>query len=161
MQPPFSLLHLPLNLFVHFLNKEVDNWLLLWYNGITIEKEYFIMTEIGKFLKKLRVENGEVLMIMSRKLDVTPSFLSAVELGKKKMPYEWNLKIREAYALTGAQENELDEAIAASEKAVILNLEEVPPVARKLAVSFARSFGDFTDEQLDMLKKLMKNKEDE
>lgn len=115
------------------------------------------MTEIGKFLKKLRVENEEVLLNMAQKLDVTPSFLSAVELGKKKMPYEWNLKIRSAYSLTPKQEDELDEAISQSEKAVILDFEEASPVAKKLAVSFARSFSDFSDEQLEALKKLMNN----
>lgn len=115
------------------------------------------MTEIGKFLKRLRIENGEVLLNMAQKLGVTPSFLSAVELGKKKMPYEWNLKIRSAYSLTPEQEDELDEAISLSEKAVILDFEEVSPTAKKLAVSFARSFSDFSDEQLDALKKLMSN----
>lgn len=119
------------------------------------------MTEIGKFLKKLRIDNGEILLSMAQKLGVTPSFLSAVELGKKKMPYEWNLKIRSAYALDPVQENELDEAIAASEKAVILDFEDVSPAAKKIAVSFARSFSDFTDEQLEALKKIMISEDSE
>lgn len=117
------------------------------------------MTEIGKFLKKIRIDNGEILLTMATKLGVSPSFLSAVELGKKKMPYEWNLKIRSVYNLTHKQEKELDFAIAASEKAVILDFESVAPESRQLAVSFARSFSDFTDEQLEALKKLM-NKEE-
>lgn len=117
------------------------------------------MIALGKFLKKLRIENGEVLLTMAQKLNVTPSFLSAVELGKKKMPYEWNLKIRSAYSLTPEQEDELDEAISLSEKAVILDFEEVSPTAKKLAVSFARSFSDFSDEQLEALKKLMNNED--
>ena len=119
------------------------------------------MTEIGKFLKKLRIDNGEILLTMAQKLDVSPSFLSAVELGKKKMPYEWNLRIRSVYSLTPAQEEELDEAISLSEKSVILDLSEASPVARKLAVSFSRSFNDFTDEQLEALRSLMQNEEDE
>lgn len=119
------------------------------------------MTEIGKFLKKLRVDNGEVLLTMADKLDVSPSFLSAVELGKKKMPYEWNMKIRSIYALTRAQEDEFDEAISISEKAVMLDFEEASPTAKKLAVSFARSFSNFTNEQLEAFKKLMKNEESE
>ena len=113
------------------------------------------MTEIGKFLKKLRVDNGEILLDMAQKLGVTPSFLSAVELGKKKMPYEWNLKIRSVYQLTPNQEEELDEAISISEKSVQIDLEDMPFPAKKIAVSFARSFNEFTDEQLVALKKLM------
>jgi transcriptional regulator with XRE-family HTH domain len=119
------------------------------------------MTEIGKFLKKLRIDNNEILLAMAQKLEVSPSFLSAVELGKKKMPYEWNLRIRSVYSLTAAQEEELDEAISLSEKSVILDLSEASPAAKKLAVSFARSFNDFTDEQLEALRSLMQNEEDE
>ena len=126
-----------------------------------IERQVMKMTEIGKFLKKLRIDNGEILLTMAQKLDVSPSFLSAVELGKKKMPYEWNLRIRSVYSLTPAQEEELDEAISLSEKSVILDLSEASPVARKLAVSFSRSFNDFTDEQLEALRSLMQNEEDE
>lgn len=117
------------------------------------------MTEIGKFLKKLRIDNDEILLSMAQKLGVTPSFLSAVELGKKKMPYEWNVKIRSIYQLTPSQEDALDEAISASEKAVMVDLENASPGARKIAVSFARSFSDLTDEQLDSIKKLMKSEE--
>ena len=113
------------------------------------------MTEVGKFLKKLRIDNNEILFTMAQKLGVTSSFLSAVELGKKKMPYEWNVKIRSVYHLTPSQEEELDAAIAASEKAVIIDLENASPDAKKTAVSFARSFEDLTDEQLDAIKKLM------
>ena len=107
------------------------------------------MTEVGKFLKKLRIDNNEILFTMAQKLGVTSSFLSAVELGKKKMPYEWNVKIRSVYHLTPSQEEELDAAIAASEKAVIIDLEKASPDAKKTAVSFARSFEDLTDEQLE------------
>lgn len=117
------------------------------------------MTEIGKFLKKLRIDHGEVLLTMAQKLEVTPSFLSAVELGKKKMPYEWNVKIRSVYPLTPAQEEALDEAISASEKAVLLDFEKASPGAKKLAVSFARSFNDLSDEQLEAIKKLMQNED--
>ena len=137
----------------------VDIVFFVCYNIDRIKKERFCMTEIGKFLKKLRIDNGEVLLSMAEKLKVTPSFLSAVELGKKKMPYEWNTKIRSIYKLTPEQEDALDEAISMSEKAVILDIENASPNAKKIAVSFARSFNDFTDEQLITLKKLMNNEE--
>lgn len=117
------------------------------------------MTEIGKFLKKLRVDNNEILYTMAKKLDVTPSFLSAVELGKKKMPYEWNLKIRSAYTLSQDQEDALDEAISLSQKCILIDLENSSQSAKKIAVSFARSFGDFTEEQIEAIKKLMMNED--
>ena len=129
------------------------------YNASINRRRYCIMTEIGKFLKKLRIDRGEVLLTMAQKLGVTPSFLSAVELGKKKMPYEWNLKIRSAYQLTPSQEETLDEAISASEKSIIIDFQDATPNAKKLAVSFARSFCELTDEQLKAIKKLMQSED--
>ena len=40
-----------------------------------------MLTALGKFLKKLRVDRNEVLKDMSARLGVTASFLSAVENG--------------------------------------------------------------------------------
>ena len=43
-----------------------------------------MLTALGKFLRKLRIDNGEILKDMADKLGVTASFLSAVENGKKQ-----------------------------------------------------------------------------
>ena len=43
-----------------------------------------MITAFGKFLRILRMDNGEILKTMAEKLEVTSSFLSAVENGKKK-----------------------------------------------------------------------------
>ena len=45
-----------------------------------------MLTMLGKFLRKLRIDRNELLKDMAGKLDVTVSFLSSVENGKKKMP---------------------------------------------------------------------------
>ena len=58
-----------------------------------------MLTPLGKYLRKLRIDKGEILKNMSDKLKVTVSFLSAVENGKKKMPSEWNQKICDLYKL--------------------------------------------------------------
>lgn len=74
------------------------------------------MTELGKFLRKLRIGKNEILLDMANKLDVSPFFLSAVEIGKKKMPPMWNVRIRELYTLTNAQQEEFERAIAAQKE---------------------------------------------
>ena len=53
-----------------------------------------MLTSIGKFLRKLRVDHDEILKDMAEKLEVTVSFLSAVENGKKHMPAAWNSRNR-------------------------------------------------------------------
>ena len=44
-----------------------------------------MLTSLGRFLRKLRIDRGEILKNMAEKLEVTSSFLSAVENGKKRM----------------------------------------------------------------------------
>ena len=46
-----------------------------------------MLTSIGKFFRKLRIDEGEILKDMAEKLGVSVSFLSAVENGKKRMPF--------------------------------------------------------------------------
>ena len=44
-----------------------------------------MITELGKHLRKIRIDHGEILKNMADKLGVTSSFLSAVEIGKRNM----------------------------------------------------------------------------
>ena len=45
-----------------------------------------MLTSIGRFLRKLRIDHGEILKDMADALGVSYAFLSAVENGKKKCP---------------------------------------------------------------------------
>ena len=58
------------------------------YNYIIRGKmeENKMITEYGKFLRKLRIDQGQILKTMAEKLGVSSAFLSAVENGKKKIP---------------------------------------------------------------------------
>ena len=112
---------------------------------------------LGKFLRKLRIDRGELLKDMSGKLNVTVSFLSSVENGKKKMPSSWNQKICELYNLDKNQEREFTQAIADSEDKVEMYLKDVTDKKRYAAVSFARKFTDFSDRQVEQLMKRLKN----
>ncbi len=65
------------------------------------------LTELGKFLRKLRIDNGELLKDMAIKLNVTPSFLSMVETGRRGVPKKWEKKIEKSYSLSLKQKEEL------------------------------------------------------
>lgn len=61
-----------------------------------------MFTSFGKFARRLRIENGELLKDMAAKLDVTSSYLSAVEHGKKRVPDVWQEQLSEIYHLSSA-----------------------------------------------------------
>ncbi len=110
---------------------------------------------IGRFLRKLRIDNDEILKDMADKLDVTASFLSAVENGKKHMPSDWNGKICELYSLNTEQQQNFTTAIAETEESISMNLNGVPDENRKLAISFARQFSDFNEDQIDKIRHIL------
>ncbi|MCD7981299.1 MAG: helix-turn-helix domain-containing protein [Clostridiales bacterium] len=114
-----------------------------------------MLTTLGRFLRKLRIDHDEILKDMADKLKVTASFLSAVENGKKRMPSEWNSKICDLYSLNSEQRNEFTSAISESEKKIEMNFQGAASSNRKLAISFARSFTEFDDKQIEAIKKIM------
>lgn len=115
-----------------------------------------MLTSIGRFLRKLRIDQGEILKDMAEKLGVTVSFLSAVENGKKKMPSVWNKKICDLYNLSAGQRDAFTAAIADTEDSIEMNLYEATVGRRELAVSFARKFSEIDDFQAEEIKKFYK-----
>lgn len=65
------------------------------------------LTEFGKFLRKLRIDNGELLKDMAIKLNTTPAFLSMVETGRRSIPEKLEEEIEKIYSLSLIQKEEL------------------------------------------------------
>ena len=114
-----------------------------------------MLTSIGKFLRKLRIDRGEILKDMAEKLRVTVSFLSAVENGRKKMPSSWNAKICSLYNLNAQQQRDFTKAIAETEDVVEMDFDGMPFDRRELAVSFARQFSDIDDQQAEEIRRIL------
>ena len=114
-----------------------------------------MLTGVGRFLRKLRIDEGEILKDMADKLEVTVSFLSAVENGKKRMPSSWNNRICELYNLSDKQKDEFTTAIAETENSIEMDFSGQSIENRELAVSFARKFSLFSDGQVEAIKKIL------
>ena len=120
-----------------------------------------MLTSIGKFLRKLRMRNGEILRDMAEALEVSSAFLSAVENGKKKMPEGWRKKLQTIYSLSAEQNQELQAAIIDTNNAVELNLQNATPGNRALAISFAREFDSLDDETSRKIFEILKRRKED
>ncbi len=58
-----------------------------------------MLTPFCKTLRKLRIDHSERLLDMAKKLDISVSFLSSLEIGKKSLPIGIEEKIIELYDL--------------------------------------------------------------
>ncbi len=112
-------------------------------------------TSVGKFLRKLRLNEGEILKTMADNLGVSSAFLSAIENGKKKLPEAWYPKLRELYNLTPEQMDELKQAVFESNDIVEINIRNASDGNRQFAVSFARQFDTLDEETCKKLFEIL------
>ena len=120
-----------------------------------------MLTKVGKLLRQMRLNNDEILRDMATKLGVTSAFLSAVENGKKKMPKTMRSKIIKQYALNKDEVRTLDDAIMESNDSVEINIKTLSEAKKGLAVSFARSFGELSDEDVEFFAEYLKKRSKE
>ena len=120
-----------------------------------------MLTKVGKFLREMRLNNDEILKDMAKKLGVTSAFLSAVENGKKKMPVSMRNKIVKNYHLCEKDINALDSAILESNDYVEINISSLSDDRKGLAVSFARTFGDLNDKDIQFFTDYLNNRNKE
>lgn len=120
-----------------------------------------MLTSVGKFLRKLRIDNGEILKDMASVLMVSPAFLSAVENGKKRMPSTWHAKLQEHYKLTIEQMEELKKAVLESADTVAINIKNATMGTRELALSFARQFDSLDEETCKKLFDILSKHKEE
>ncbi len=95
------------------------------------------ITEFGKAVRKARIDADNVsLASMAAELQTTPSFLSALEMGRKKIPAEWVGKIESFFARRGITVAGLRERADVANKAV--PIDGLSPAQQMLVAGFAR-----------------------
>lgn len=119
-----------------------------------------MITDFGKFLRKIRIEYGEILKDMAEKLNVSAAYLSAVEMGKRNIPEQWVNKISELYNLTEKEKTDLRISADNSAKKITLNLDNISNSQKETAILFAREFENIDSETLETIKKILKNTEE-
>lgn len=109
------------------------------------------LTEFGKTIRKARLDANTSLLEMARALEVTSSYLSGLETGRKNITNEWTLKIKNYFITKGIVIDNLEQIADVSNKTV--SLEGLTPAHQMLMAGFARTTPD--DATIDKLKALL------
>lgn len=115
-----------------------------------------MVTEFGKALRKIRIDNDEVLATMAKKLKVSVSYLSAIENGNRNIPDDFVNMIVEKYHLDEAKEKELIAARKQSISNINISLSSAIPAQKELAFALSRTINDLTEEECESLLKTLK-----
>lgn len=115
-----------------------------------------MITQLGKFLRKLRIDRGELLKDMADNLGMSPSMLSSIENNNRKAPGDFVTRVERAYQLTATQTQELADAAIRSIDSVTIDIKHLPSRDQNLAFSFARRFGDLDEESKQNIMNILK-----
>ncbi|MBQ9058609.1 MAG: helix-turn-helix domain-containing protein [Atopobiaceae bacterium] len=114
-----------------------------------------MLTELGRYLRALREQSGELLKNMADRLSMSPAMLSSVENGSRNVPKEFVPKIVGEYGLDASEQEKLGLAIARTKEEVAVSLKGLSQSDQRLAFSFARRFSELGDEDKDSIKRIL------
>lgn len=114
------------------------------------------ITEYGKVLRIIRMNSGELLKDMASKLDVTSSYLSAIENGKRNIPQEFTEKIIAIYNLDTKTKVDLELAETKSTDCIKLNLKNASAEQQDLAFAFAKRLKRLDKKAINEIKMYLK-----
>jgi len=118
-----------------------------------------ILTDLGYFLKGLRLANREQTEDMAQKLGVTKSYIFAIQSGTRRMPDSWEGKLRDLYKLTPDQQKELRRLILESSNTLQIDISDASPPKRKLAISFVSQFEGMGEKAVGELQRVLDESE--
>ena len=106
------------------------------------------VSALGKELRIMRMDRGELLKDMAAKIGVTSAYLSAVENGNKKPTHELVEKICYAYGLDEIQAQTLEDAYLLSMKVIPIELYDASDEQQQLGLKLARTFSSLSPSQI-------------
>ena len=114
-----------------------------------------MVTKLGKALRSIRLEQGEVLKDMAQCLSISTAYLSAIENGKRRASEEMIQKVCKLYSLDEQEQRKLEEAWIQSIDEVTINLKNSSGLHRDLGVVFARRFDGLSTEEIEKVMQIL------
>lgn len=114
------------------------------------------ITEYGRVLRIIRMQQCELLKDMADKLKMTSSYLSAIENGKRSIPKNLTNKIVSLYNLDALDAKKLKEAEKVSMLSITVDLKEMSGEQQELAIAFAKKLGTLDNQMIKQMKQYLR-----
>lgn len=115
------------------------------------------VNEYGIYIRGIRKKLNIKLEDMALKLNVSKSFLSALENGKKTIPQEYADKVVDVLNLSSLERNKLKNSIDISNGKIQLEISNMTEERKEVALAFARKINQANEKELSELKKILIN----
>ncbi len=114
-------------------------------------------TLFGKFIRKLRIDKGEILGQMADAMKVSSAYLSAVENGKRNITPQFIDGVIKHFNLNSHDAGSLREAADKSPVSVKINLQNSTDRERMLVSAFAQRVHSLSPSQQDQFLDSLNN----
>ncbi len=115
-----------------------------------------MLTEFGKLLRIIRINSGDSAKEMAQKLNMSPSYLSTIENGKRNIPIDMDKLLIEAYGLSDKDKEKLRKAMAESSDRVKIDLTDLAEKKRQMI--FEITNGELDEATIDELHQIIETK---
>jgi transcriptional regulator with XRE-family HTH domain len=112
-------------------------------------------TQLGKELKKLRIDLGMNLMGMSQLVGLSSAFLSAIETGRKRVPDNFLDLLAEKIPAVANDRKRFEALINQARNEVRMPLDNATYEDAMLATALARRFGNLSPEEKMQLSNIL------
>ena len=115
-----------------------------------------MVTEFGKLLRIIRINSGDSAKDMARKLNMSPSYLSTIENGKRNIPIDMDKLLIEAYNLSEKDKLKLRKAMAESSDRMKIDLTDLAEKKRQMI--FEITNGNLDEDTIEELCQIIDSK---
>lgn len=115
------------------------------------------LTPFGEQVRVLRLKESMRLNTMASALDVSSSYLSGVETGRKELSDKFVDRVYDFFGQRGIEAKELYRLAEQSRKEVKIKTEGMDNESREIVAEFARRFNKLPQEKKREMKQLLLN----
>ena len=116
-----------------------------------------MVTEFGKYIRKLRVDNTTTLRVMADEIGKSASYLSSVETGKRNITADYFNSVVNYFQLDGNSEQELRHLADISQNEISVPLSNATINQRNSAVAFARKLNTLSSDDLKKIDDILED----
>ncbi len=112
-----------------------------------------MITEFGKLLRIIRINTGDSAKEMSKKLNISQSYLSAIENGNRNIPSDMENLLIKAYPLSDYDKEKLRSAMIGCSDTIKINLVDFEEEKKQLI--FALVNNEVPNDKLNKMYELI------